>query len=76
MLAEVHELTSTPKMQSHSGFCRFLRAVNWASAAAAIKRLEDTLKWRREFGVYDVITASYVEPEVCPTNNVNSQDDN
>ncbi|TBU25024.1 CRAL/TRIO domain-containing protein [Dichomitus squalens] len=42
---------------------RFLRAVKWASAQAAIKRLEGTLKWRREFGVYDVITASHVEPE-------------
>ncbi|KAI0331836.1 CRAL/TRIO domain-containing protein [Cubamyces sp. BRFM 1775] len=42
---------------------RFLRAVKWASAQAAIKRLEETLKWRREYGVYDVITASHVEPE-------------
>ena len=76
MLAKVQKLTPTSQAKSHSGLCRFLRAVNWASAAAAIKRLEDTLKWRREFGVYDVITASYVEPEVCPTNNVNSQNDN
>ncbi|TCD67152.1 hypothetical protein EIP91_000437 [Steccherinum ochraceum] len=42
---------------------RYLRAVKWASAEAAIKRLEDTLKWRREFGWYDKITAEYVEPE-------------
>lgn len=42
---------------------RFLRAVKWASAQAAIKRLEATLKWRREYGLYDVITASHVEPE-------------
>ncbi|KAL7278961.1 hypothetical protein ACG7TL_006793 [Trametes sanguinea] len=42
---------------------RFIRAVKWASARAAIKRLEDTLKWRREYGLYDLITASYVEPE-------------
>ncbi|KAI9061138.1 CRAL/TRIO domain-containing protein [Trametes sanguinea] len=42
---------------------RFIRAVKWASAQAAIKRLEDTLKWRREYGLYDLITASYVEPE-------------
>ncbi|RPD59669.1 CRAL/TRIO domain-containing protein [Lentinus tigrinus ALCF2SS1-6] len=42
---------------------RFLRAVKWASAQAAIKRLEGTLKWRREYGVYDLITASHVEPE-------------
>ncbi|KAI0366133.1 CRAL/TRIO domain-containing protein [Pilatotrama ljubarskyi] len=42
---------------------RFIRAVKWASAQAAVKRLEETLKWRREFGLYDLITASYVEPE-------------
>jgi hypothetical protein len=30
----------------------------------AIKRLEDTLKWRREFGIYDKITPEYIEPEV------------
>ncbi|RDX57013.1 CRAL/TRIO domain-containing protein [Lentinus brumalis] len=42
---------------------RFIRAVKWASAQAAIKRLEGTLKWRREYGLYDLITASYVEPE-------------
>ncbi|KAI0351705.1 CRAL/TRIO domain-containing protein [Trametes cingulata] len=42
---------------------RFIRAVKWASAQAAIKRIEETLKWRREFGLYDLITASYVEPE-------------
>lgn len=43
---------------------RFLRAVKWASAQAATKRLEETLKWRREYGLYELITASYVEPEV------------
>ncbi|KAH8100892.1 CRAL TRIO domain-containing protein [Cristinia sonorae] len=42
---------------------RFLRAVKWSSADAAIKRLESTLKWRREFGWYDKITAEHVEPE-------------
>ncbi|CDO72479.1 hypothetical protein BN946_scf184980.g20 [Trametes cinnabarina] len=42
---------------------RFIRAVKWASPLAAIKRLEGTLKWRREYGLYDLITASYVEPE-------------
>ncbi|OJT15007.1 CRAL-TRIO domain-containing protein C23B6.04c [Trametes pubescens] len=42
---------------------RFLRAVKWASAQAATKRLEETLKWRREYGLYELITASYVEPE-------------
>ncbi|KAI0822555.1 CRAL/TRIO domain-containing protein [Trametes gibbosa] len=48
---------------SHECLLRFLRAVKWASAQAAVKRLEDTLKWRREYGVYDLITASHVEPE-------------
>ena len=38
--------------------------MKWASAQAAIKRLEATLKWRREYGIYDLITASHVEPEV------------
>ncbi|KAI0760942.1 CRAL/TRIO domain-containing protein [Trametes elegans] len=42
---------------------RFLRAVKWASAQAAIKRLEETLKWRRDYGLYDTITAAHVEPE-------------
>ncbi|PIL35387.1 hypothetical protein GSI_02113 [Ganoderma sinense ZZ0214-1] len=48
---------------SAESMLRFLRAVKWASAQAAIKRLEATLKWRREYGLYDVITASHVEPE-------------
>lgn len=38
--------------------------MKWASARSAIKRLEDTLIWRREYGVYDMITADHVEPEV------------
>ncbi|OBZ72137.1 CRAL-TRIO domain-containing protein C23B6.04c, partial [Grifola frondosa] len=42
---------------------KYLRATKWASAHAAIKRLEETLVWRREYGVYDIITASHVEPE-------------
>ncbi|KIY72423.1 CRAL/TRIO domain-containing protein [Cylindrobasidium torrendii FP15055 ss-10] len=42
---------------------RYLRAVKWKSADAAIQRLEATLKWRRSFGVYDKITAEFVEPE-------------
>ncbi|KAH9856671.1 CRAL/TRIO domain-containing protein [Lenzites betulinus] len=48
---------------SYECLLRFLRAVKWASGPAAIKRLEETLKWRREYGVYDLITASHVEPE-------------
>ena len=43
---------------------RFIRVIKWASPQAAIKRLEATLKWRREFGIYDTVTASHVEPEV------------
>src|SRR6266852_8035220 len=42
---------------------RYLRATKWNSADVAIERLEGTLKWRREFGVYD-LTAEHVEPEV------------
>lgn len=30
----------------------------------AIHRLNETLKWRREYGIYDVVTAEHVEPEV------------
>ncbi|KAG0695604.1 CRAL TRIO domain-containing protein [Suillus ampliporus] len=47
---------------SYECLLRYLRATNW-DADAAIKRLEDTLKWRREFGIYDKITPEYVEPE-------------
>jgi hypothetical protein len=42
---------------------RYLRATKWVSANVAIDRLEGTLKWRREYGVYD-LTADMVEPEV------------
>ena len=38
--------------------------MKWRSADDAIKRLETTLKWRREFGWYDKVTAEHVEPEV------------
>ncbi|KAG1728654.1 hypothetical protein EDB19DRAFT_153997 [Suillus lakei] len=47
---------------SYECLLRYLRATNW-NAHAAIKRLEDTLKWRREFGIYDKITPEYLEPE-------------
>jgi hypothetical protein len=33
----------------------------------AISRLEDTLRWRREFGVYSTLTPQHVEPEVSFT---------
>lgn len=42
----------------------YLRATKWKSVEDAISRLEDTLKWRREYGLYDRITAEHVEPEV------------
>ncbi|KAF7796475.1 hypothetical protein EIP86_007652 [Pleurotus ostreatoroseus] len=42
----------------------YLRATKWHGAPAAIKRLEETLAWRREFGLYDDrFTPSHVEPE-------------
>ena len=42
---------------------RYLRATKW-DVVKAIERLESTLKWRREFGVY-THTPEYLEPEVC-----------
>ncbi|GLB40416.1 putative CRAL TRIO domain-containing protein [Lyophyllum shimeji] len=42
---------------------RYLRATKWKSGTAAIQRLESTLKWRREYGLYDAVSASHVEPE-------------
>ncbi|KAM6490526.1 CRAL/TRIO domain containing protein [Amanita muscaria] len=41
---------------------RYLRASKWKTQTA-IKRLELTLKWRREYGLYDLVTAKHVEPE-------------
>ncbi|KAG8906793.1 hypothetical protein FRB99_006060 [Tulasnella sp. 403] len=41
---------------------RYLRATKW-NESAAIKRLEATLAWRREYGFYDTVTTEYVEPE-------------
>lgn len=44
---------------------RYCRATKWDGAQKAIRRLEETLLWRREFGVYDERTsAAHVEPEV------------
>jgi hypothetical protein len=43
---------------------RYLRAVKWMSAEKAIHRIEVTMKWRREYGISDVVTADHVEPEV------------
>jgi hypothetical protein len=47
---------------SYECLLRYLRATKW-DANEAIKRLEDTLKWRRDFGIYDKITPQHVEPE-------------
>ncbi|KAG2340748.1 CRAL/TRIO domain-containing protein [Suillus weaverae] len=47
---------------SYECLLRYLRATKW-DANEAIKRLEDTLKWRRDFGIYDAITPQHVEPE-------------
>lgn len=41
---------------------RYLRASKWVQATA-VTRLEATLKWRREMGLYDKITPEHVEPE-------------
>ncbi|KAG2131312.1 CRAL TRIO domain-containing protein [Suillus clintonianus] len=49
---------------SYECLLRYLRATNW-NPNTAIKRLEDTLKWRREFGIYDKITPEYLEPEAA-----------
>jgi hypothetical protein len=49
---------------TETGIVRYLRANKWKSTEDAIHRLEETLKWRREFGLYDLITPEHVEPEV------------
>ncbi|CCO28610.1 CRAL-TRIO domain-containing protein C23B6,04c [Rhizoctonia solani AG-1 IB] len=41
---------------------RYLRASKWV-LATTITRLDDTLKWRREYGLYDLVTPEHVEPE-------------
>jgi hypothetical protein len=47
---------------SNDCMLRYLRATKWISAKVAIDRLEGTLKWRREFGIYG-LSADVVEPE-------------
>ncbi|KAJ7455385.1 CRAL/TRIO domain-containing protein [Mycena galericulata] len=47
---------------SYECILRYLRASKW-KVDIAIHRLEATLKWRREFGIYDTLTAEFVEPE-------------
>lgn len=51
-------------LQSRECILRYLRATKWKGAAAAITRLEVTLAWRREYGVYTTLTPEFVEPEV------------
>ncbi|KAG6813394.1 hypothetical protein H0H92_011371 [Tricholoma furcatifolium] len=61
---EKGELTEAEKFWlSRECLLRYLRAVKWKTSAAAIQRLEATLRWRREYGIYDVVNASHVEPE-------------
>lgn len=63
-----------PEVSSHcllepmalsKGRARYMRATKWSGAKNAIKRLEETLLWRREFGLYDDerVTAENIEPE-------------
>ncbi|KAF8150003.1 CRAL/TRIO domain-containing protein [Crassisporium funariophilum] len=47
---------------SREGLLRYLRASKW-KVATAITRLESTLKWRREYGIYELVNAAHVEPE-------------
>ncbi|KAF7336683.1 CRAL-TRIO domain-containing protein C23B6.04c [Mycena venus] len=47
---------------SYECILRYLRASKW-KVDVAIQRLEATLKWRREYGLYDTVTAEHVEPE-------------
>ncbi|KAJ6576581.1 CRAL-TRIO domain-containing protein [Mycena vulgaris] len=47
---------------SYECILRYLRASKW-KVETAINRLEETLKWRREYRIYDVVTAEHVEPE-------------
>jgi hypothetical protein len=45
---------------------RFLRGSRW-KALETIQRLEATLKWRRDFGLYSRVNADVVEKEVSTT---------
>jgi hypothetical protein len=47
---------------SYECILRYLRASKW-KVDVAIQRLEATLKWRREYGMYETVPAD-VEPEV------------
>ena len=58
-------------MQTHECLLRYLRASKW-NLNNANQRLEDTLKWRREFGLYNKVNAAHVEPEVSKMDNKKS----
>jgi hypothetical protein len=47
---------------SYECLYRYLRASKWV-VATCIQRIEATLKWRREYGLYDIVNAAHVEPE-------------
>ncbi|KAG9315215.1 CRAL TRIO domain-containing protein [Chiua virens] len=47
---------------SYECLLRYIRATKH-DTSESIKRLEGTLKWRREFGLYSTITPEHVEPE-------------
>lgn len=43
---------------------RYLRASKWKTQVV-IQRLESTLKWRRDYGLYDYLTSDLISIEVC-----------
>ncbi|KAF7312385.1 CRAL/TRIO domain-containing protein [Mycena indigotica] len=47
---------------SHECILRYLRASKW-KVDVAKARLDATLAWRRQYGIYDKLKADYVEPE-------------
>src|SRR5258708_5512394 len=57
-------LTITRLLETKECLLRYLRASKW-SQETTIKRLEASLAWRRDYGLYSFLTAEHVEPEVC-----------
>ncbi|KAI9716620.1 MAG: hypothetical protein M1828_007598 [Chrysothrix sp. TS-e1954] len=54
--AQPEPITDLERMWlTHECLLRYLRAVSWASADAAAKRLLTTLSWRREFDVLGIV---------------------
>ncbi|KAJ7227257.1 CRAL-TRIO domain-containing protein [Mycena pura] len=61
--SEKTPLTDAEKMWlSYECILRYLRASKW-KVDDAVRRCEATLAWRREYGIYDKVTAEHVEPE-------------